>query len=160
MPTQRFPCVHALVIEQWAAEIAALPERKRSKWSTATMEADGVYHKIRYHNGQFEKKVHNDGRLDHLKVDWMPIIPMGGEPTAEQVLRIYGVEAAEAQLEGGVPQSFIGGVPLLPQDFATERGMLATHAAVQDDIDANYTGNHYRNKTVRVPTKVGQPVRG
>ena len=37
-----------------------------------------------------------------------------------------------------------------------EAGVEALRAATQ----ANYTGNHYRNHSVKVPTAPGEPVRG
>ena len=37
-----------------------------------------------------------------------------------------------------------------------EAGVEALMAAMQ----ANYTGNHYRNHSVKVPTAPGEPVRG
>ena len=32
--------------------------------------------------------------------------------------------------------------------------------AFRAEIQANYTGNHYRNHSVKVPTAPGEPVRG
>ena len=41
-------------------------------------------------------------------------------------------------------------------DESDEAGVEAFWAATQ----ANYTGNHYRNYSVKVPTAPGEPVRG
>ena len=32
--------------------------------------------------------------------------------------------------------------------------------ALMAEMQANYTGNHYRNHSVKVPTAPGEPVRG
>ena len=54
--------------------------------------------------------------------------------------------------EGHYPTSAVGHA----FDVSDEAGEEALRAATQ----ANHTGNHYRNHSVKVPTAPGEPVRG
>ena len=158
--------VHPLVIEQWTAEIQALPKRKRGGWHTTLTNANGTLRKVRCDNGFFEVKVSAKNMADGgITVSptggWAPIIPMRTKPTMEQMERSYGKKVAEAYFNEGQNTVTFGRIDTRSDEQAISiEGLVAGWAETMQAIEQNHTGQHYRNRTISVPTAAGEPMRG
>ena len=92
--------IHPTVLDKWKAEVDALPNRKKSKWSTLAKNTTGTFHKYRYNAGYFEVKYdaamarHSGVPMMHPTGGWAPVIPLRGEASFEQIERVYGPDNA------------------------------------------------------------------
>lgn len=118
--------------DNFMAQVFALPEKKRKKW-----------------RGKLEDKwgtkttcIYNDGKI----LNWC-ILP--GEHRWVVVVPRRIQEEVSTPIE---PISHVGAAML----FGDEAGM----AAMQSEVEANHTGNHYRNKKVAVPKQKDGRARG
>ena len=92
---------------------------------------------------------------------WAPIIPLRTKPTMEQIERSYGKDVAEAYFNEGENTKSIGRNKNLSDEQATSIGGLAVSlATTMQAIEESHTGQHYRNRTISVPTAAGEPMRG
>ena len=155
--------VHPMILNVWVEELDALPERKRAKWSTRMTSPQGVIHKVRFHNGHFQVKMDASQQqaMDaHPVGGWAPIVPLREQPTYEQVLEAYGEKAAEDYRTGNTTEAATGRLDMSDEEARSEFGLFMGHHVGVTAIAENHTGHHHRNKTVAVPTAVGEPVRG
>jgi hypothetical protein len=158
--------VHPFVMAEWAAEVQALPKRKQSGWHTLLKNGDGTFRKVRCDEGFFELKVSAKNMADVgarmvPKGGWAPIIPLRTKPTMEQIERSYGKDVAEAYFNEGENTASIGRNENLSDEQATSIGGLAVSlATTMQAIEESHTGQHYRNRTISVPTAAGEPMRG
>ena len=157
-------------IDMWRAEVEALPPRKRAKWSQSRRDDYGVYRLTRYYNGHFQVKVRpctGKGEVRLPESGWAPVIAHDGIIHRIQVVDSYG-EDVVAEVEATYGES-IGDDPAKRCQFdpkyqrvleaSFQGGVAASDDAVRRMMAENHTGNHYRNKTIAVPTSPGQPVR-
>ena len=157
-------------IDMWRAEVEALPPRKRAKWSQSRRDDYGVYRLTRYYNGHFQVKVRpctGKGEVRLPQSGWAPVIAHDGIVHRIQLVDSYG-EDVIAEIEAARGES-IGDDPAKRCQFdskyqrvveaASQGGVAASDDAVRRMMAENHTGNHYRNKTIAVPTSPGQPVR-
>ena len=155
-------------IDMWRAEVEALPLRKRAKWSKSCRDDYGVYRLTRYYNGHFQVKVRpctGKGKVRLPESGWAPVISHDGIVHRIQLVDSYG-EDVVAKIEAARGESI--GDPAKRCKFdpkyrhvleAASRGVDASNDAIRRMMVENSTGNHYRNKTISVPTSPGQPVR-
>jgi len=157
-------------IDKWRAEVEALPPRKRSKWSKSCRDDYGVYRLTRYYNGHFQVKVRpctGKGEVRLPESGWAPVIAHDRIIHRIQLLDSYG-EDVVAKVEAKCGHS-IGDDPVRQCNYhpryqgvveaASRGGVDASNDAIRRMMAENHTGNHYRNKTIAVPTSPGQPVR-
>jgi hypothetical protein len=159
---------HPDVIDSWLTDVEKLHPRKRDKWNISLRTTkDGVFHRHRFRNGHFQVKVQANHYSDLLypASGWAPVIKAGEHPTRSQLVDTYGSEVLElrdAIFGGSETFAYIQSpttrriLDLLQQGASSD----VTLAEGRQMIAENHTGNHYRNKTVTVPTAAGQPVRG
>ena len=158
--------LHPLVLEGWLAEVDALPNRKKSKWSALAKNPQGVWHKYRYNEGHFEIKfdaavAKQFGRVMTYPTDgWAPVVPLRGTATFEQIERAYGSQHAKTYTENLHSSMYAGRLEQTDEQAVSPAGLVQQHNAVVEAIAANHTGQHHRNHTITVPTAPGQPVRG
>ena len=158
-----FKCVHPLQLAEWRSQVEKLPERKRHKWSDRLKTVNGVVHRVRFHKGYFQ--IYRDAQQQSSvcsfpKDGWAPIVELRGPPpTYEQICEAYGPEAAERFASQEHDTVVIG--PAQSDEVARSiDGGLESLMTTLNLIAETHTGHHHRNKTVSVPTAVGQPVRG
>jgi hypothetical protein len=142
------------LLEAWAAQVHALPPRKRKNWRPpqGPRDADGSLSVVRVAPGpgiHFEQRL--SARAAALRGvpagSWLPILSVTERRTLAEELR--GANVATSELMVARPE---GGAVDLQADFLPDA--LASMAAA-------HTGNHRPHAhTVRVPTAPGQPVRG
>jgi hypothetical protein len=145
------------IYQSWADEVAALPARKRKKWSSVIADKYGCRIAVRYapqevglgQHTLFEERLTAKSAADRgLPVGtWIPV----------QSVSIRAAKAAAAEEMGG---------ELLIANTATraiERPALENDqliAQARAHVAERRTGNHRPHvHTVRVPTAAGQPVR-
>ena len=158
--------IHPSTLANWKAELDALPERKKSKWSTIVMNLRGTYRKVRFYKGYFEIKLNASSSAEYGTVwpkdGWAPIIPLRGQATFEQIERCYGARMAQDYVDNTLAGTVLFGRldGMTEEEALTPEGWaIATLAATQTIVE-NHTGAHYRNHSVSVPVAAGQPVRG
>ena len=157
--------MHPMILAEWTAEIQALPKRKQGGWHTLLKNVDGTFRKVRCDNGFFELKVSAKNMADHHttmpKGGWAPIVPQKTKVTMEQIERSYGKGIAEAHFNEGEKTVIFGRNANLSDAQANSiEGLAAGWATTMQGIQENHTGQHYRNKTISVPTAAGEPMRG
>jgi hypothetical protein len=134
------------LLEAWAAEVHALPPRKRKNWRPreGPRDADGSLSVVRVTPDlHFEQRL--SARAAALRGvpagSWLPILSVTERAALAEELRGLAVVRPEG-----------GAVDLREDHFLPDA--LATWAATR-------TGNHRpRVHAVRVPTAPGEPVRG
>ena len=123
----------------WLQEVRALKPRKQKSWQGSLRNRQGVKSRVRFNveTGEFENysPAHEDRQYKKLSATWVHVIPMSRVREDE-----YHPMSAEGNAFG----------------VSDEAGAEALMAEVQ----ANHTGSHYRNHSVKVPTAPGEPVRG
>ena len=158
--------MHPLVLEGWLAEVDALPNRKKSKWSALAKNPQGVWHKYRYNEGHFEIKFDaavnkQFGTVMTYPTDgWAPVVPLRGTATFEQIERAYGSRHAREVTENRHDTICAGRLEQTDEEAVSRAGLVQQHNATVLAIAANQTGHHHRNHAITVPTAAGQPVRG
>ena len=123
----------------WVQEVKALKPRKQKNWQSWLRNKSGVKSGVRFNveTGELENysPAHEDRQCEKLSATWVQVTPM-----------------FRWRKEGYYPTSAVGHA----FDVSDEVGEESLRAATQ----ANHTGNHYRNHSVKVPTAPGEPVRG
>ena len=158
--------IHPTVLDKWKAEVDALPNRKKSKWSTMVKNTTGTFHKYRYNAGYFEVKYdaamarHSGVSMMHPTGGWAPVIPLRGAATFEQIERAYGPDNARNVTEDNFDNIYLSRVTQADEEAVTMQALVEQENAATMAIAANHTGNHHRNHAIAVPVAVGQPVRG
>ena len=127
------------VYNEWLQEVNTLKPRKQKNWQSWLRKQRGEKTHVRFNveAGEFENysPAHEARQYKKLSATWVQVIPMSRVREDE-----YHPMSAKGSAFG----------------VSDEAGVGATMAAMQ----ANYTGNHYRNHSVKVPTAPGEPVRG
>ena len=156
------------VEERWRAEVEALPPRKQSKWHKIGRNAEGTLRKVRYVGGYFQIKVlaNTTNGEAILPIDgWAPIVPTGSQVTRDQVIHCYGLTMMTTIEEeyNKNPEIWSGmSYPRFDRVLQAEEqgGVEARDDELRRMMAEKYTGKHHRNKSVKIPTPTGQPVRG
>ena len=127
------------VYNQWLQEVKALKPRKQKNWQRWLRNQSGEKTRVRFNveTGDFENysPAHEARQCKKLSATWVQVVPL-----------------SRWQKEKYYPTSAVGHA----FDVSDEAGEEALRAATQ----ANHTGNHYRNHSIKVPTAPGEPVRG
>ena len=141
------------LLDEWRAELAALPPRKRKSWKGILADKWNVRQKVRW-LGQARTVQMVDGVSTPYEFvvykhaektcgsTWVPVVDLAWRDELPEGTEVLMSDAArrlyDARLKG------------------------EDEAVVFDQIqEENMTGNHHRNpKPVRVPTRAGEPVRG
>ena len=127
------------VYNEWLQEVKALKPRKQKHWQDWLRNQRGEKSSVRFHveTGEFE----------------ILLSSTRGSAVHEAVSDV-GASHTHVPRAGGQMSS----VSAVGHAFCVsdEAGVEALRVATQ----ANYTGNHYRNHSVKVPTAPGEPVRG
>ena len=128
------------VHNEWLQEVKTLKPRKQKNWQGWLRNQRGEKTRVRFNveTGEFENysPAHEDRQCEKLSATWVQVVP----------LSCWRKEI------GYKPVSAVGHA----FDVSDEAGEEAFRAATQ----ANHTGNHYRNHSIKVPTAPGEPVRG
>ena len=160
--------VPASVMEQWQAEVEALPLKKQSKWRKIGRNTQGTFRQVRYYGGYFQIKVLADTANGEaiLPIDgWAPIVQTGGQATRDQVIHCYGLTMMQTieeeynknpEIWSGMSYPRFGRV----QQAEERGGEEARNDELRRMMAEAHTGKHHRNKSVKIPTPTGQPVRG
>ena len=152
-------CASSEAMAKWRADIESLPMRKQKKWHASCMSHEGTLHQVRFQGGYFQARVpETTGKGQFLlpAAGWAPIVAIGDELAPTQIVDAFGEEIMKRM-----------------GDFTTlihPRSVRAVEADLQGGVDAsniefdmivfqNLTGQHHRNKSMKVPTTPGQPVR-
>ena len=161
--------VLSATINLWQAEVDALPPRKREKWHKSCRDGLGVFRQTRYYNGNFQVKVRPDtsnGKLLLPQSGWAPVVAVDGMVHRHQLVDSYGedtiasIEAARGEtFEEERAEGLIDPQYQHVAEAAFQGGVAAADDALRRTMAENHTGNHYRNRTIAVPTSAGRPVR-
>ena len=129
------------MIDDWLAEIAAMPMRKRRQWKGHLKDKWGVKQRVRY----TPEGVRAADTTTHFEVyeqanresfrGWQPVVV---------------IEEVERNGSALVPMGRYGPRLLAADDMFEE---------VHQIQGETHTGNHYRTHTIKVPTAAGEPVR-
>ena len=126
------------VYNEWLQEVKALKPRKQKNWQRWLRNKSGEKSRVRFNveTGEFENysPAHEARQCKKLSATWVQVVPLS------------------RWRKEGYPVSAVGHA----FDVSDEAGEAALGAAIQ----ANHTGNHYRNHSIKVPTAPGEPVRG
>ena len=169
MPALYVKATHITILAEWRSEVEKLPKRKQAKWCTKVILPPGTWHKVRFNNGYFELKVHEEtlqaAQFTWPKDGWAPVMPLKGKPEFEQIERAYGTEAATVfftKWDAEDPNVLVLHREIFDAagDAETVEGRNARQMVATQIIMDSHTGNHYRNKHLNIPTSAGQPVRG
>ena len=133
--SERGVAVPDAIVDEWRQEVNALPMRKRGKWKGWLEDKHGQRTRVRY--------VPDTGHFENF-------YPSHVVQSSTQWMRIWST--AEVRAADGHPTSHLGEV-MYANDDGGRMALLA-------ERDANHTGNHYRNHSIKVPTAPGEPVRG
>jgi hypothetical protein len=158
--------LHPMILDEWRAQIDALPNRKKSKWSAIMKNSQGEFRKYRYNQGYFEVKLNGaTGKLygvtEFPKDGWAPVIPLRGCATFQQLERAYGAEHAQTYIDGLHGTHIMGRIEeLTEEENLSATGLLVQQLQAVQLIAESHTGQHHRNTTISIPTAAGQPVRG
>ena len=124
---------------EWLQAVKALKPRKQKHWQEWLRNKRGERSRVRFNveTGEFENysPAYEDRQCGKLSATWAQVTPL-----------------SRWREEKYYPTSAVGHA----FDVSDEVGEEALRAATQ----ANHTGNHYRNQSVKVPTAPGEPVRG
>jgi hypothetical protein len=155
-------------LERWRAEVEALPPRKQAKWRKIGRNHEGTFRQVRYYQGYFQIKVLANtmkGEAVLPYTGWAPIVPTGGQATRDQVIHCYGLsmmQAIEAQFNQDPESLSRMSYPQFDRVAQAEArgGSEARNEELRRMMAENHTGKHHRNKSITIPTRPGQPVRG
>ena len=127
------------VYNEWLQEVTALKPRKQKNWQRWLRNQSGEKTRVCFNveTGDFENysPAHEARQCKKLLETWVQVVPL-----------------SRWRNEGYHCTSAVG----FAFDVSDEVGEEALRAATQ----ANHTGNHYRNHSIKVPTAPGEPVRG
>ena len=125
---------------KWMAELSALPPKKQTQWKGKLFDKRNVAQKVRFN--PVGKLVEGASGVSHFEV-------------YKQSNRTGGGCWWPVLTESAIDHQTI--IPLTQHGTRLREGDTWN---VFNDIQAEtHTGNHYRNLSVRVPTRAGQPVR-
>ena len=126
------------VYNEWLQEVQTLKPRKQKNWQTWLRDQSGVKSRVRFNveTGEFGNYSPAQEARQHKKLSatWVQVTP------------ISRVREDKYHPISAVGHAF---------GVSDEAGVEALRAKTQ----ANYTGNHYRNHSIKVPTAPGEPVR-
>ena len=159
--------IHGDLLSRWRSDIEAMAPRKREKWHDSKgRDENGVRQLVRYRNGNFQIRAHCTPASHgvHMPVSgWAPVNAIGEVLSRQQFIDTYGLEDVQ-RIES------INRCPIDQSPYHVDhphirearlRGdLMDVNNAVWPLIEQNHTGNHYRNKTIAIPTAAGEPVRG
>ena len=127
------------VYNEWLQAVKALKPRKQKNWQGWLRNQRGEKSRVRFNveTGEFENysPAHEARQYKKLSATWVQVTPTSR------------VREDEYHSTSAVGHAF---------DVSDEAGEEALRAATQ----ANHTGTHYRNHSIKVPTAPGEPVRG
>ena len=127
------------VYNEWLQEVKTLKPRKQKNWQDWLRNQRGEKSRVRFNveTGEFENysPAHEARQYKKLSATWVQVTPM-----------------SRVREDKHHPISAVGHA----FGVSDEAGVEALRAETQ----ANYTGNHYRKHSVKVPTAPGEPVRG
>ena len=125
------------VYNEWLQEVKALKPRKQKNWQSWLRNQWGEKSRIRFNveTCEFENysPAHEARQCKKLSATWVQVVPLSRW-------------RKEGYFVSAVGHAF---------DVSDEVGEANLRAATQ----ANHTGNHYRNHSIKVPTAPGEPVR-
>ena len=128
------------VYNEWLQEVKALKPRKQKNWQSWLRNQSGEKTRVCFNaeTGDFENysPAHEARQCKKLSATWVQVVPLSRWRKENDYY----------------PTSAVGHA----FDVSDEVGEEALRAATQ----ANHTGNHYRNHSIKVPTAPGEPVRG
>ena len=161
-------------LQQWHAEIAALPPRKRGAWKLLTRSSNGALHRIRYAGPEigFQLKCHQTfgekeakNQMVYPASGWAPMYSEDSFPTEVQIRASYGNKFCDETV-------VITSDPIRTQTDSEREQILEASGLEGEErellkqlllkaaIERNHTGLHHRNHRTTVPTPAGQPMRG
>jgi len=127
----------------------------------------GVKQSVREYNGFFQIRIgmhlRNAKKFVIPESGWVPVVPLGGNVTREQLVDAYGLDYVEYQESisnkpPDAPLEFVVNNPRILE--ASQHGFSAMNEAARALVAQNHTGRHHRNKKISIPTCPGEPVRG
>ena len=121
------------IYDAFMEEIMALPDKKRAAWKRTLIDNTGTKTRCVYRDG----KIYNYSVKAHM---WAEVRSMS--------------DAREEVQSGAVEWT-----PLSPAGVAMMESDEAALRALNQETDANQTGNHYRNKHIRIPKSSDSRVR-
>ena len=128
------------VYNEWLQEVKALKPRKQKNWQSWLRNQRGEQTRVGFNVATGDAEPYSPARearqCKTLLATWVQVVPL----------------SRWRKEEGYYPTSAVGHA----FDVSDEVGEEALRAATQ----ANHTGNHYRNHSIKVPTAPGEPVRG
>ena len=126
------------VYNEWLQEVKALKPRKQKRWQGWLRNQRGEKSRIRFQSQEWRLctliSAHEARERKKLSATWVQVVPLS------------------RWRKEGYPVSAVGHA----FDVSDEVGEATLRAATQ----ANHTGNHYRNHSIKVPTAPGEPLRG
>ena len=151
-----------VAIEEWTAEVMALPERKRLKWKGHILHVKGELSLVRWRPDGFVCYLNQAEKATAIKQKcilpadgWAPIYAFGDMISLEQTRCCYGEAAAQLYVQHQ------GEKPIRTGTFTYEdHGMEAYLNEGNARRIQLHTGNHYRNHKISIPVSPGQPLRG
>ena len=131
-PPPTYSCIPDEEYDQMMIEVTKT--KKKSKWKGRLINTQGTASKIKYHDGELFKW--------HQRLhQWVTVKPLHRFTNSFQNKGCSTIQT-----------SFIGHVAMEhPGEF---------NSVFEQVVKSNTTGNHYRNKSAKVPTRAGEPVRG
>ena len=170
MPALKTAMIAGKRIEEWQAEVDALPKRKQCKWKTLAVDTRGCIQKVRYLGKEIGFQMKCSRHLCMESVEgtifpddgWVPIHAEDKPSTKKQIQAAYGDLAEIYNPDLRVTSEMTRNVMNLIHSFGLEGEELEVFKERCFDglINLNHTGNHYRNQKCSIPTAAGQPVRG
>ena len=125
------------VYNEWLQEVKALKPRKQKNCQRWLRNKSGEKTRVCFNveTGKFENysPAHEARQFKKLSATWVQVVPLSRW-------------RKEGYFVSAVGHAF---------EVSDEAGEAALRAATQ----ANHTGNHYRNHSIKVPTAPGEPVR-
>jgi hypothetical protein len=157
-------------LEEWQAEVDALPKRKQCKWKALAIDTRGCIQKVRYRGQEIGFQMKCNQALSMESVEgtifpddgWVPIHAEDKAATKAQIQAAYGDLANKCNPECRITSEWAQNVMDLIHSFGLEGEELEVFKGKCFEIlmDMHYTGKHYRNHRCSIPTAAGQPVRG
>ena len=127
------------VYNEWLQEVKTLKPRKQKNWQSYLLNKGGAKSRVRFNveTGEFENysPAHEARQYKKLSATWVQVTP-----------------TSRVREDKCHPISAVGHAFCVRDEAGVEAFMAA--------MQANYTGNHYRNHSVKGPTAPGEPVRG
>ena len=170
MQALRTAGISGKTIEEWQAEVDALPKRKQCKWKSQVIDSRGCVQKVRYLGKEIGFQVKSSQARCMESVEgtifpengWAPVHAEDKPATKKQIQAAYGDLAEICNLERRVTSEWAQKVMDLIHSFGLEGEELEVfkEKCFEKLIKMHYTSNHYRNQKCSIPTAAGQPVRG